>query len=91
MEVALLVDVQSFPPQPSNIRYFFAVDVCHLSQRVCLNDDARLNIDSMLVTLDTSHFERSALKDVVDKNMPPMSNTLDTSHFERSPLNDGAL
>jgi len=44
----------------------------------------------MLVTLDTSHFERSPLNDFADWNMPSMVVTLDTSHLERSPLNDDA-
>ena len=44
----------------------------------------------MLVTLDTSHFERSPLNDVARENMLLISITLDTSHFERSPLNDFA-
>ena len=41
----------------------------------------------MLVTLDTSHLERSPLKDDVEWNMPRMVVTLDTSHLEMSPLN----
>ena len=60
MEVVLLVKAQSFPGEPSNILSLRAVDVPHLPQSVCLNDDAPWNIASMLVTLDTSHFERSA-------------------------------
>ena len=37
IEVLLLVDVQSAPPDSKNISSLFAVDVAHLSQRVRLN------------------------------------------------------
>ena len=40
----------------------------------------------MFVTLDTSHFERSALKAWQPANMPPMLVTRETSHLERSAL-----
>ena len=68
----------------------FAVEVAHSPQSVRSNDEAPLNISAMLVTLDTSHFERSALKDVAPENMELMSFTLDTSHSERSALNNDA-
>ena len=42
----------------------------------------------MLVTLDTSHFEMSALKDRAVKNIEDVSFTLDTSHFEISPVKE---
>ena len=47
------------------------------------------NMPDISVTLDTSHFEMSPLKDV-SENMPVISVTLDTSHFEMSLLNDVA-
>ena len=44
----------------------------------------------MLVTLDTSHFERSPLNVVAQLNTKAMSVTFGTSQFERSPLDDVA-
>ena len=44
----------------------------------------------MLVTLDTSHFERSPLNENAELNIPYISVTLDTSHFEMSPLKEFA-
>ena len=41
--------------------------------------------------MDTSHSERSSLKDFAKANILSMLITLDTSHLERSPLNDDAL
>ena len=40
MEVVLQSQMQSFPPEPMNIRLLLAVDVFHLPQSVRLNDDA---------------------------------------------------
>ena len=88
IEVFLLSQIR--PDEPSNIPSLFAVEVSHAPQSVRAKDEARLNILHMLVTLDTSHFERSALKDVTPENMERMSVTLDTSHSERSALNDDA-
>merc|ERR1719201_2227563 len=45
----------------------------------------------MIVTLETSHFERSWLNLDAELNMVAMVVTLDTSHLERSPLNDDAV
>ena len=39
---------------------------------------------AMLVTVDTSHFDRSWLKLEALSNMPAMLVTADTSHFDRS-------
>ena len=47
-------------------------------------------MDSMVVTLDTSHPERSLLNDDAEWNMESMLATLDTSHLEISLLNDDA-
>ena len=44
-------------------------------------------MEPITVTLDTSHLEISALKDVASPNIECMLVTLDTSHFERSALN----
>ena len=41
----------------------------------------------MLVTFDTSHFERSPLNDDASQNMLVIVVTLDMSHLEMSPLN----
>ena len=45
----------------------------------------------MVLTLDTSHFQISALKDFAFKNMECMLVTLDTSHLEMSALKDCAF
>ena len=63
VEVLVLVVVQIRSDEPSNIPSLFAVEVSHAPQSVCAKDDAPLNISSMLVTLDTSHLERSPLND----------------------------
>ena len=44
----------------------------------------------MLVTADTSHADRSWLKDCTLQNIPCMSVTADTSHADRSWLKDSA-
>ena len=64
----------------------FAVEANHAPQRVRANDEAPLKIPAMLVTLDTSHFDRSALNDIAFPNMACILVTLLTSHFERSAL-----
>ena len=60
VEVLVLV-VQIRPDERKNIPSLSAVEVGHAPQSVCAKDDAPENIDSMLVTLDTSHLERSPL------------------------------
>ena len=89
-EVLLLVVVQSRPGELSNIPSFFAVEVIHAPQSVCAKDDAKANMLSMLVTLDTSHFDMSQLNDDALENMRFIFFTLDTSHLEMSLLNDDA-
>ena len=81
-----VVSRQIFPDDPSNIVSFFAVEANHAPQSVCAKADARSNMPCMVVTLDTSHSDRSLLKDVAKENIKPMSVTLDTSHFDRSAL-----
>ena len=61
-----------------------------LPHRVPLKEVAPSNIRDMCVTLDTSHFEMSALNKVAPLNIRHMSVTLDTSHFEMSALNESA-
>ena len=60
----LAVGMQIRPDESSNIPSFFAfLEVYHAPHSVCAKDDAPENICSMLVTLDTSHLERSPLND----------------------------
>ena len=72
MGVVVVVEVlvvQNFPGDPSNIEYLSAVEVIHLPQSVCVKDDARKNMASMSVTLDTSHLEMSQLNDAKSSNI----------------------
>ena len=79
------------PSEPANILSLDAFEKPHVApQSFCLKEDAPWNMESILLTLDTSHFDRSPLNDVALKNITPMSLTLDTSHLDRSPLNDVA-
>ena len=82
--------VQIRPDDPSNICSFLAVEVLHLPQSVCAKDDAEASMRIMLVTLDTSHLERSLLNDDAPLNISFMLVTLETFHSEVSPLNDEA-
>ena len=66
--------------------FLCAVEAIHMPQSVRANDEALLNILAMLVTLDTSHSERSPSNKIAPENMLDIIFTLDTSHFERSPL-----
>ena len=70
------------PGERSNISSLFAFEVNHAPQSVRLKDEANLNMLPILVTLDTSHFERSPLNAAAWENMKPISVTLDTSHLE---------
>ena len=63
VEVVLVLVVQIRPDDPSNIPSLFAIEVGHAPQSICAKDEAPENICFMLVTLDTSHSERSLLKD----------------------------
>ena len=49
------------------------------------------NMDSMLVTADTSHVDKSWLKAQAYENMNAMLVTVDTSHFDRSWLKAEAI
>ena len=90
MEAVLLLVAQIRPDEPSNIPSLSAVEVNHAPQSVCEKDDAPENIFPMLVTLDTSHLEMSALNDDAEVNIPSISVTLDTFQLDVSPLNDRA-
>ena len=59
----LALTVHISPDEPWNIPSFFAAEVSHAPHSVCAKDDARENMLVMSVTLDTSHFEMSLLKD----------------------------
>ena len=76
MEVILLVEVVVVvvvkviklsvhirPGESVNIPSLSAFEVYHAKQRVCVKDEAPENMSSMLITLDTSHLERSPLND----------------------------
>ena len=57
---------QICPDEPSNIPSLPAAEVGHAPQRVCANDVVPENMYVMLVTLDTSHFDKSPLNDVAE-------------------------
>ena len=79
------------PDEPTNMSSLVALEVTQaFPQRLCLNDAAPLNILSMLVTCDTSHFDMLTLNDVAFSNIETMLVTLDTSHCEMSALKDFA-
>ena len=50
-------------------------------QRFWLNDSASRNMFFMLITFETSHFERSPLNDAAPWNIPDIRRTFDTSHL----------
>ena len=59
------------PWEPSNIEVLVAFDCTQSTpQSFCSNAAASLNIVSISVTLETSHFEMSPLKDVALTNIP---------------------
>ena len=79
------------PDEPANMTFFVAFEWTQALPQSCrLNTIAPRNMLSMLLTLDTSHFEMSRSNDRASRNMPGMLVTLDTSHCERSLLNDFA-
>ena len=61
--IAVVVVVHIPPDDPSNIPPLYAAELSHTPQSVCANDDAEWNMKPMLVTLKTSHLERSLLND----------------------------
>ena len=51
----LVVVVPCRPDEPPNISVLDAVEVIHVPQSVCANDDAELNMYDMSATLETFH------------------------------------
>ena len=73
-QLALFVEVavpglHICPGEPLKIPSLFALEVLHASQSVCSKDDAPEKVDSILITLDTSHLEMSTLNDDASWNM----------------------
>ena len=76
------------PRDAVNMAFLLAVERTQASpQSFCLNDIASQNMESMLVTLDTSHFDISLLNVEAPWNMPRMFRTHDTPHLDMSLLN----
>ena len=90
-EVICRYPPQIFPGDPSNMPSLIAVEVNHAPQSVRLKAEAPLNMLVMSLTLDTSHFDRSTLKDIAFPNIEIILVTLDTSHFEMSALKNFAV
>ena len=58
------------PDEPANMKCFVAFEYTQAAvQNRCLNDTAPINMRSMLVTMDTSHAERSQLNSFASVNM----------------------
>ena len=84
-EVQMVCDIE--PDELANMDDFVAFEWTQAApQRVCLNDVASQNMESIEVTLHTPHVEMSLLKDPALMNISLMSVALDTSHFEMSQL-----
>ena len=88
-------DVHTFrdsdPRDAVNMAFLLAAERTHaVPHNFWLNDIASQNIESMVVTLDTSHFDMSTLNAGAFINMHCMLVTLETSHREMSVLNDDA-
>jgi hypothetical protein len=56
-------------------------------ERLQLKDVARSNILTMVLTLETSHFDKSLSKLMADLNVFSMLVTLEVFHLDRLPLN----
>ena len=79
------------PNDPANMALLLAFEWTQAEpQSFRVNNVAPKNMLSMLLTLDTSHFEMSVLNDLESWNILGMLVTFDTSHFEMSLLNDVA-
>ena len=75
-------------PAPVNMSHLLADPWTQADpQRSCVKDDAFMNISSIMLTRDTSHFEMSILNDFAPINMAGVCCTFDTSHSEMSLLN----
>ena len=71
-----------------NISVVLAGDV--LQHKVCLKEEAPLNIYDISVTLEVSHWDIAALNVNAIVNIIFILITLDVSHEEISPLKDDA-
>ena len=80
------------PGEPSNMTVLLAFEWTQgASQSFRLNDFAWRNIESILITRDTSHFDTSPLNVNAFWNIPSIFLTFDTSHFEMSARKSFAL
>ena len=80
------------PGESRNISVLVAFELTHASpQSFCSNEFAPENIRPMLVTSDTSHFDKSTLKELAPQNTPSILATFDTSHVDRSALKEVAV
>ena len=69
------------PNDPANIPVLIAFELTQPGpQSFCVKDLVFRNIFSMLLTLESCHFEISPLNDAAPWNIPDMSLTFDTSH-----------
>ena len=78
-------------PLASQARLSIVIFSDHLLPHTVLLKPLLVRMDSMLTTLDTSHFEMSELNALAPSNVLIMCDTLDTSHFETSELNASAF
>ena len=68
------------PDDPANIEDFLAFEWTQVApQSFRLKESAPINIKSIFVTLDTSHFEMSTLNNVAEEKRSSMISILDTS------------
>ena len=63
VEVLVLAVQKSRPDEPSNISVLSAVEVIHMPQSVCVNDEAEWNMKPMSLTLNTSHLDMPPLNE----------------------------
>ena len=79
------------PDEKVNMNIFDAFELTHAApDSVCWNAVALPNIHCILTTRDTSHLDKSWLKNRASQNMAPMLVTRDTSHLDRSWLKEVA-
>ena len=77
------------PDENKNMFFLFAFELIQSTpESSWLNNVACKNIPSMLVTLETSHFEMSMLNDCAQRNISVIVVTVETSHFEISVLKE---
>ena len=79
------------PDEPANMSVDLAIEWTQAApQSFRLNDSAPQNMESMLLTRDTSQCAMSPLNELAERNISGMLVTRDTSHLERSLFNDVA-